>query len=178
MSFYERTHFWTTSLVHWHLFNLILNPYKILNQAGLKSDHKVLEVGCGPGFFTLAAAKIVGVKGRIYALDLNPAAIEDIQKKVRQRRLKNVKTILSDATKTDLPDKSIDVAIFFGIIHAIEDMNTVLQEMYRILKPKGIVSAIKSRRLLEEELVQKITENRLFQLTEKTGDTFKFSKTN
>jgi len=90
MSLYDRIHFKMISFVHDTLYGLFVNPYKLLNAAGLKPGQKVLEVGCGPGFFTIPAARIVGEKGRVYALDINPVAVETVRRKIKERGLKNV----------------------------------------------------------------------------------------
>ncbi|MBE9471268.1 MAG: methyltransferase domain-containing protein, partial [Chloroflexi bacterium] len=72
----NRMHFKMMSLVHETLYGLFRDPYKALNAAGLEPGQKVLEVGCGPGFFTIPAAKTVGEKGSVCALDISPLAIE------------------------------------------------------------------------------------------------------
>lgn len=167
MSLSERIHFKMISLVHWNLFGLFVDPYRILNEAGLREAHRVLEIGCGPGFFTLAAAKIVGEKGKVFALDVNPVAIEDVQRKVEERGLKNVETLLCDAGKTGLPDKSVDVTFLFGVIHDIDDLDTVVQEMHRVLKRDGVLVMQKPSRWSENKLLQPMTENILFLLKEK-----------
>ncbi len=172
----EKVHFWMISLVHWHLFRLFVDPYEVLDKAGVKQGQIVLEIGCGPGFFTIAASKIVGKRGKVYALDINPAAIEDVQRKIEERKLANVKTILADASKTGLPDKSIDVVFLFGVIHTLDDVNAVMQEMHRVLKKKGILTVKGPRQRSEKEPLGPITENNLFLLKEKTDDLFKFSK--
>jgi len=68
MSIYDRAHFRMISFVHDTLYGLFVNPYRLLNAAGLKPGQKALEVGCGPGFFTILATKIVGEKGRVYVI--------------------------------------------------------------------------------------------------------------
>jgi len=64
------------TIMHYNpMLPIIRNPYKILERAGLKPGQNVLEVGCGPGFFTIPAAHIVGEEGKVYAVDTHPLAI-------------------------------------------------------------------------------------------------------
>ena len=175
LSVYNRVHFRMMSFVHDTLYGLFLNPYKLLNAAGLKPGQKVLEVGCGPGFFTIPAAKIVGEKGKVYALDVNPVAVETVRRKIMENNLKNVKIMLADASETGLPDESIDVAFLFGVIHALKDVDAVMREMHRILKVKGILSVQKSW-WSEKRLLDAVTKNNLFSFKEKNSRVFKFEK--
>ena len=175
MSVYDKVHFKMISFIHDTLYGLFVNPYKLLKEAGLKSGQKVLEVGCGPGFFTVPAAEIVGEKGRVYALDVNPAAVENVRRKISKKGLKNVEVLLADAGKTGLPDESIDIAFLFGVIHALDDVDAVMQEMHRVLKSSGILSIQKSW-WSEKRLLDAVTKNNLFSFREKTGRVFKFEK--
>jgi len=175
MSLYDRIHFKMISFIHDTLYGLFVNPYKLLNAAGLKPGQKVLEVGCGPGFFTIPAARIVGEKGRVYALDINPVAVEAVRRKIKERGLKNVEVILADASKTGLPEESIDVAFLFGVIHALNDVDAVMQEMHRVLKARGVLSIQKSW-WSEKKLLDTVTKNGLFSFKEKTSGVFKFEK--
>lgn len=175
MSIYDRVHFRMISFVHDTLYGLFVNPYKLLKAAGLKPRQKVLEVGCGPGFFTIPAAKIVGEKGRVYTLDVNPVAVETVRRKIEEKGLKNVEVILADASETGLPDESVDVAFLFGVIHALDDVDAVMREMHRVLKEEGVLSVQKSWRS-EKKLLDAVTKNSLFSLREKTSRVLKFDK--
>lgn len=97
------------------------DPYKILKNAGLKPGQKVLEVGCGPGFFTIPAARILTNTGIIYAVDIHRLAIKRVQNKIQKEELVNINTILTDATSTDLSDQSIDLAFLFGLPRLIHN---------------------------------------------------------
>ncbi|RLI10094.1 SAM-dependent methyltransferase [Candidatus Bathyarchaeota archaeon] len=175
MSIYDRVHFRMISFVHDTLYGLFVNPYGLLNAAGLKSGQKVLEVGCGPGFFTIPAAKIVGEKGKVYTLDVNPVAVETVRRKIKEKDLKNIEVILADASETGLPDESIDVAFLFGVVHALGDVDAVIWEMHRVLKAKGVLSIQKSW-WSEKKLLDAVTKNGLFSFREKTSRVFKFEK--
>ena len=140
MSLSNRMHFRMMSLVHETLYSLFRDPYKVLNAAGLEPGQKVLEVGCGPGFFTIPAARIVGQKGSVHALDINPLAVERVQQKIEKESVTNIKTILADAAQTGLPDQSFDLIFVFGLAHPIGDLENILTELHRLLKPAGILS--------------------------------------
>ena len=148
------------SLIHDNpLLWIFKDPYKSLKAAGLKSGQNILEIGCGPGFFTIPAAKIAGEKGVVYALDNHPLAIKSVQKKVKKEGIENVETILSDATKTELPDKSIDVAFLFGFVHRADGLEDIFSELHRVLKPESILSIEKTPWLSEEKLVTVVERN-------------------
>ena len=130
------------------------NPQRLLKAAGLKPGQKVLEVGCGPGFFTIPAAKIVGNEGVVYAVDVHPLAIERVKEKIEKEGIKNIKPILTNASNTGLPDQSIDLAFIFGLRYIAGGLGNVIAEIHRILKPGGVLSFEKTRgsekKLIEE----------------------------
>jgi ubiquinone/menaquinone biosynthesis C-methylase UbiE len=129
------------------------DPYKLLKAAGLKRGQKVLEVGCGPGFFTIPAAHIVGKEGLVYAVDVNPHAIERVRGKIVRGGIKNVVPLLANASDTGLPDQGVDIAFLFGLPYIVGGREAVLSEIHRILKPTGILS-YKRTRGPERELIE------------------------
>jgi ubiquinone/menaquinone biosynthesis C-methylase UbiE len=137
VSFADRAAFRMMSLIHEDLYTLIRDPYEILKAAGLETGQHVLEVGCGPGFFTVPAATIVGEGGILYALDINPLAMEKVQRKVSEARLTNVKTVLADAARSGLPNESFDLVFLFGLARLVGGPDAIWVEMHRLLKPGG-----------------------------------------
>ncbi len=140
MSVTDKIHFRMMSLIHEDLYRVFRDPYQVLDAAGLKPGQDVLEVGCGPGFFTVPAAQIVGEEGSVYALDINPLALERVRQKIGKSGVANVTTILGDAAQTGLPDQSFDLVFVFGLGHAIGDVDGIMAELHRVLEPAGILS--------------------------------------
>jgi ubiquinone/menaquinone biosynthesis C-methylase UbiE len=100
----------------------------------------VLEVGCGPGFFTVPAARIVGEEGSVLALDVNPLAVEKVRQKLREQGVTNVKTLLANVSEANLPDQSFDLIFAFGLARPIGSMERIWAALDRLLKPAGILS--------------------------------------
>jgi len=147
------------------------NPSRSLKAAGIEYGQQVLEVGCGPGFFTIAAAELVGDSGCIHAIDLHPLAIERVKEKQRKSGTTNVRVRIADAAKTGLESESIDLVFLFGVIHRLP-LSLVLPELHRVLKPGGALAVQTfSRRSLEE-----VTTGGLFISAGKEGRVFKFYK--
>jgi ubiquinone/menaquinone biosynthesis C-methylase UbiE len=116
-------------------------PMQILRGADIHPGQTVLEVGCGTGFFTLSAAQFIGDQGCLVAMDVLPASIEIVSKKVQTANLKNVRVVKGDAMNTMLDAESIDAVLLFGVIPApMLPLNRLLPEMHRILKPGGTMA--------------------------------------
>ena len=146
----------------------------ILKEVGIKPGSHVLDYGCGPGGYIIPLAKLVGKSGKIYALDINPLAIQVVQSIASRKQLTNVETICS-ACKTGLPDNSLDVVLLYDTFHKLGDPDGVLQELHRILKPSGILS-FSDHHMEENEIVAKVTDTGLFRLSRKGKRTHNFMK--
>jgi len=106
---------------------------------GAKRGDVILDYGCGIGFNTIPAAEIVGEEGTVYALDIHPLAVKAVEKKIRKKGLKNVKTILS-GLDTGLPDESVDVVLLYNVLPMVKNRPALIKELYRVLRPGGVLS--------------------------------------
>ena len=122
-------------------FYKVMDLSKQVQKSGVGEGQTVLDFGCGSGHFTVTAAKTVGVRGKVYALDIHPLAIEAVKKKVAKESLSNVTTILSDRD-TGLSDESIDVIMLYRTFYLVKDRQGLLDELHRVLKPGGILSVL------------------------------------
>jgi len=156
------------------LMAAIRNPYKLLKAAGLKPDLKVLEVGCGPGAFTIPASEIIGEGGLLYAVDIHPLAIKRVREKIAESGIVNIKPILTNASTTGLLDQEIDLVFIFGMPDISGGLTDVLSEINRILKIGGILAIEKFLRS-EKKLIANI-ENEGFVFAERKGRILLFNK--
>ncbi len=116
------------------------NPEDILQQIGLKPGMCFMDIGCGNGFFTLPAARMVGAKGLAYALDTSSSALAEIEKKARSENLENIRLAPGRAEDQVLCEGCADI-VFFGIVlHDFEDPSLVLKNCRRMLKKHGILA--------------------------------------
>jgi ubiquinone/menaquinone biosynthesis C-methylase UbiE len=155
MTLTDKLHFQMISLVHEKLYTFVRNPYQDLRSAGLRGGQVALEIGCGPGFFTLPAAAIVGSHGHLVSLDINPWAVKSTQQKVKEAGLENVEVLLGDASNTGLPCEHFDLIFIFGLGHAEGDLENILVESHRTLKRSGSL-AIEGRLQPPDRLFQKL----------------------
>jgi tRNA A58 N-methylase Trm61 len=115
---------------------------EVLAHVGVSEAQTVLDYGCGSGTFTIPCARIVGQKGRVYAFEARTSLLERVKERAREAALSNIMAVLSDSSKLriDLPDKSIDIALVYDVMHEIKDQSGLLQELHGILKQEGILS--------------------------------------
>ena len=126
----------------WHLMDETerrkwQNPEAILKEIGLKTGMTMMDLGCGGGFFTLPAARLVGAAGKVYGVDINGDYIEQIQQKASAEGLKNLVLKTGAAEETRLCLACADM-VFLGIVlHDFQDPARVLKNAREMLKPEG-----------------------------------------
>ncbi len=111
------------------------NPDVILQPLG--EGMVFVDVGCGDGFFTILAAKKVGANGRVYALDIDPAAIERLESKAKAQGLNNIKTRVATAEATVFCEACADFILYSMNLHDFNDPAKVLCNARQMVKPSG-----------------------------------------
>jgi len=112
----------------------------VLDRVGISPGETVLEVGPGPGAFTFDAARRLGPTGQLVAVDIQPEMIAKLEHRVDEAGLTNVATHVASAYDLPLPDDSVDRAFLVTVLPEIPDQIRALQEIYRVLKPGGLLS--------------------------------------
>jgi ubiquinone/menaquinone biosynthesis C-methylase UbiE len=114
------------------------NPRKILSPY-VKEGMTVLDMGCGPGFFTIEMAMMVGKSGRVIAADMQEGMLRKVKEKIAGTELE--KRVLLHKCEEDkigvtLP---VDFVLLFYMVHEVPDKQHFFKEIHLILKPDGKV---------------------------------------
>jgi len=156
-------------------FRDFFKPRKdVLREVDIGPGSRILDYGCGPGSYTIIAAELVGTTGKVYALDIHPLAVRRVQNAASKEGLTNVETIRSDCA-TGLENSSMDVVLLYDSFHALSNPDAVLEELHRVLKSNGILS-FSDHHMKENEIVSRVTNRGLFDLSAKGEITYTFSK--
>ncbi|NWF70946.1 MAG: class I SAM-dependent methyltransferase [Chloroflexi bacterium] len=122
------------------LMNRVAGAERLLDRAGVQPGMRVLDVGCGPGRLTLPAARRVGAGGEVVALDIQPAMLQRVQKKLAAQGITQVRLLQAGAGEGKTDANSFDRAFLVTVLGEIPDKVAALREIYRALKPGGILS--------------------------------------
>ncbi len=114
------------------------DPDLILRQTvGLQPGMVFADIGCGSGFFALPASRIVGERGKVYAVDIDERAIAELRAAAEAEGLANVITTVGPAERV-VPCVACADVVFFGInLHDFEDPALVLSNARATIKPGG-----------------------------------------
>jgi ubiquinone/menaquinone biosynthesis C-methylase UbiE len=121
------------------------DPQHNIDQFMLGEGMEVADLGAGPGMYTLAAAKAVGSEGRVYAIDVQRDLLPKIKHSAHEHGLYNVEVLWGDIERrhgTKLRDNVVDAAIVSNVLFQVEDKKAFIEEVKRIVKPRGKVLVV------------------------------------
>nr|QNO44573.1 2-methoxy-6-polyprenyl-1,4-benzoquinol methylase, mitochondrial [Methanosarcinales archaeon ANME-2c ERB4]QNO44946.1 2-methoxy-6-polyprenyl-1,4-benzoquinol methylase, mitochondrial [Methanosarcinales archaeon ANME-2c ERB4]QNO45104.1 2-methoxy-6-polyprenyl-1,4-benzoquinol methylase, mitochondrial [Methanosarcinales archaeon ANME-2c ERB4] len=105
----------------------------------------VLDLGCGPGFFSVEMAEMVGASGKVIAVDLQEGMLRKLKNKIQGTEIgKRIKLHKCDGDKIDITEK-VDLVLAFYMFHEVPDQKKFLEEIKSMLKPNGDVFIVEPK---------------------------------
>ncbi len=111
-------------------------PRQFLDRFNLPAGTQVVDLGCGPGFWTLPLADIAGAKGMVWAVDVNRGMLDILQKRNPPEQ---VHLLESELCCSALESDSVDFVWAAFVLHEVPDLQQQLRELHRIGKRVGIL---------------------------------------
>jgi len=114
------------------------NPQKILRPY-IEEGMTVLDIGCGPGFFTIDMARMVGKTGRVIASDLQEGMLQKVRDKIKGTEFEErIKLHKCEENKIGVSDH-VDFVLLFYMVHEVRNKGRFFDEIGAILRPNGQV---------------------------------------
>jgi ubiquinone/menaquinone biosynthesis C-methylase UbiE len=112
------------------------DPRKILGPY-VKEGMTVLDIGCGPGFFSIEMAEMVGKKGKVVSADLQEGMLQKLRDKVQGTELEErISLVQCEKERIDIPER-VDFILAFFMVHEVPDKNSLFKQLKDILKQDG-----------------------------------------
>jgi ubiquinone/menaquinone biosynthesis C-methylase UbiE len=141
-----------------------LQPSALLHRLGLSSGDTLADIGCGPGFFTIPAAEIVGESGVVLAADIQGEMLSAVRSRAAEHGLSNVHVVKSSDKGIPIPDGSCDVVLLAFVLDEVEQRSSFLHRAARLLKPRGRLAVLewdKEQEVAGPPLVDRISPEEL-----------------
>lgn len=117
--------------------NRLQPPEPVLDAIGVRPGMVVAEIGAGRGRFAVQLAARVGAGGRVFAEDIDEAALDHLRQRCRRWGLKQVEVILGEVTDPKLPAGRLDLIYIVSSYHHFDDPVALLRRARPALKPGG-----------------------------------------
>src|SRR6267154_5447349 len=110
-------------------------PDLLLEALKLKPGEVVADIGAGSGYYTRRLARLVGEKGVVYAVDIQPEMLDLLTNKMAELRIGDVKPILGDVADPHLPVSSVDLILMVDVYHEFDHPYEMVRQMIPSLRP-------------------------------------------
>jgi predicted methyltransferase len=117
-------------------------PAVVMDALRIGPGSRVADIGAGTGYFAFHLARRVGTAGRVYAVDVQRAALEDINRRASALALTQITTILDTDNDPHLPPDSLDVVLVVNTYHELRAYDAMMQGFWRGLKAGGLLAII------------------------------------
>ena len=111
----------------------------MIDRLELKENMMVMELGPGPGYFSIKVANIL-TKGCLVIADIQPKMLYLAEKRIKKRKITNVEISLCNGTFFDFIDETFDRVFMVAVLGEVENKNNYMHEFHRVLKNGGILS--------------------------------------
>jgi len=115
---------------------------RVMDILKIKEGSRVADIGAGSGWFTVRAARRVGARGAVYAVEINEEYLKHIAERASKEQLSNIQTVLGREDDPALPEKSVDAVLILKTYHEIAEPIRLMRNLRRSLSAGALVGII------------------------------------
>lgn len=123
-----------------------LSAERVVAGTGVQAGDRFLDVGCADGYYSLEASRVVGGRGRVYAIDNYEASISALKEQIEREGLGNIEAVMADASeRVPLDAGMVDVCLMANVLHgfvANGEVERVMRETARVVKAGGTLAVV------------------------------------
>jgi ubiquinone/menaquinone biosynthesis C-methylase UbiE len=127
-----------------------LDAGMVLRYIGINEGDRFLDLGCGNGYFSIAASQVIGKDGIVYAFDADEESIAQLEREMAERKLTNIEASVVDITrKLPLADESINLAFMSNILHGLvenDEAEGAFGEIARVTAHNGRLAVVEFKK--------------------------------
>jgi len=120
------------------------DPEKIFSP-WIKKGDVVLDIGCGPGYFTIPLAKMVGENGKVIAVDIQDRMIEKLKRNLEKNNLRNRVNIIKARKDDILVNQKVDFVLSFWMVHEVGNPDLLFKQVMKTLKPGAYYAVVEPK---------------------------------
>ena len=120
-------------------------PDRVLEALAIQPGDTVVDLGAGNGYFSIRMARLVGDKGRVLAVDIQPEMLKLLSERAREAGVTNIENVLATETDPRLQPESADLVLMVDVYHELATPEQVLAKVRRSLKPYGRLALVEYR---------------------------------
>lgn len=115
---------------------------RVMGILGIKEGSDVADIGAGSGWFTVRAARRVGIKGKVYAVEINPDYLKYIEERAAREKLPNIRTVLGKEDNPLLARRSLDSVLILKTYHEIAQPILLMTHLRDAMRPGALMGII------------------------------------
>jgi len=118
----------------------------LLKNLGIKPGMTICDLGCGNGFYTVKLAELVGEKGKVLAVDIQPEMLQLLKEQAKEAKLTNITPILGSLVDPRLPAGKVDLILCVDVYHEFSHPVQMLAAIRAALAPGGRLALVEFRK--------------------------------
>ncbi len=130
---------------------------RVMDVLKITEGKNVADIGAGSGWFTVRAAKRVGEKGKVFAVEINQEYIDYINNRAKKENFSNIQTILGTEDNPKLAENSVDAVLILKTYHEIGQPIKMLENLRKSLRKDALLGIIDRNGKGDDHGIQKET---------------------